>query len=91
MGTLGRVQSAEQFDGFMRKLDIVHKDVGGCTQGRWRLYIHKEVGGCTQGSWRLSDQMRITASIAQIDNHGSLTHSVTQEGRYRAARAAKKA
>ena len=53
--------------------------------------VHKEVGGCTQRSWRLSDQIRITASIAQIDNHGSLTHSVTQEGRYRAARAAKKA
>ena len=25
---------------------------------------HKEVGGCAQGSWRLSDQMRIAASIA---------------------------
>ena len=37
--------------------------------------IRKEVGGCTQGSWRLSDQMRIAASIAQIDNHYSLTHS----------------
>ena len=55
------VQSSEQFDGFMRKLDVVHKDVGGCTQG----------------SWRLSDQMRIAASIAQIDNHESLTQSVT--------------
>ena len=35
--------------------------------------ICKEVGGCTQGSWRLSDQMRIAASIAQIDNHYSLS------------------
>ena len=29
--------------------------------------VHKEVGGCTQGSWRLSDQMRIAASIALND------------------------
>ena len=46
------VQNAEQFDGFMRKLVVVHKDVGGCTQGRWRLYTgklevaQKDVGGC---------------------------------------------
>ena len=46
---------------FVRKLEVVHK----------------EVGGCTQGSWRLSDQMCIAASIAQIDNHQSLTHSLS--------------
>ena len=50
---------------FVRKLEVVHK----------------EVGGCTQGSWRLSDQMRIAASIAQIDDE-SLTHSVTQSVTY---------
>ena len=58
------VQSSEQFDGFMRKLDVVHKDVGGCTQGRWRLVIHKEVGGCTQGSWRLH-----TRKLEVVMNH----------------------
>ena len=48
--------------------------------------------GCTQGSWRLSEQMRIAASIAQIDNHQSLSHSLIQLDicRYRAALAAKK-
>ena len=35
------VQSSEQFDGFTRKLDVVHKDVGGCTQGSWRLNTRK--------------------------------------------------
>ena len=34
--------------------------------------------------------MRIAASIAKIDNHESLSQSLTHEGRYRAARAAKK-
>ena len=33
-----------------RKLEVVHKEVRGCTQGSWRLYtrkledVHKEVG-----------------------------------------------
>ena len=48
------VQSAEQFDGFMRKLDVVHKEGGGCTYTKKLEVVHKEVGGCTQGSWRLS-------------------------------------
>ena len=47
------VQNAEQFDGFMRKLVVVHKDVGGCTQGRWRLYTRKVEVVHTQRSWRL--------------------------------------
>ena len=51
--------------------------------------VQKEAGGCTEGSLRLSDQMLIAASIAKIDNHHSLsrsvTHSLTREGRYRAA------
>ena len=35
-----------------RKLEVVHKEVRGCTQGSWRLYtrklevVHKEIGGC---------------------------------------------
>ena len=39
--------------------------------------VHKEIGGCTQGSWRLSDQMRIVVSIALIYSHSvthSVTH-----------------
>ena len=51
--------------------------------------VHNEVGGCTQGSWRLSDQMRIAASIA-LNDESSVTQSLTHEGRYRAARAARK-
>ena len=45
--------------GYMRKLEVVHKEVGGCTQGSWRLshlipprklevissHTTKEVGG----------------------------------------------
>ena len=44
---------------FVRKLEAVHEEVGGCIQGSWRLYtrklevvhkeigvVHKEVGGC---------------------------------------------
>ena len=39
--------------------------------------VQKEAGGCTEGSLRLSDQMLIAASIAKIDNHHSLSRSVT--------------
>ena len=42
--------------------------------------ICKEIGGCTQGRWKLSDQMRIAASISQIDNDGSLTQLLTNVG-----------
>ena len=39
------VRSAEQFDGFLRNLDVVHKDVGGCTYTKKLEVVHKEVGG----------------------------------------------
>ena len=58
---------------FLRKLEVVHK----------------EVEGCTQGSWRLSDQMRIAKSITLNDESSvthSLTHEGML---HRAARAAK--
>ena len=42
--------------------------------------ICMEIGGCTQGRWKLSDQMRIAASISQIDNDGLLTQLLTNVG-----------
>ena len=51
------VQIAVQFDGWMLytgKLEVVHKEGGGCTYTKKLEVVHKEVGGCTQGSWRLS-------------------------------------
>ena len=44
----------------MRKLEVLHKEVGGY----------------------LTRSARIAASIAQIDNHQLLSHSVTQSVRY---------
>ena len=41
--------------GLVRKLVIVHKQIGGCLiLDNLRLTCFKEVGGCTQASWRLS-------------------------------------
>ena len=31
----------EEVGSYTRKLEVVHKEVGGCTQGSWRLYIRK--------------------------------------------------
>ena len=33
----------EEVGSYMRKLEIVHKEVGGCTQGSWRLSDHCRV------------------------------------------------
>ena len=60
------------------------KDVGGCTQGSWRLYtrklevVHKEVGSYLT-------RYALPRRSLRMMNRQSLTH----EGRYRAARAAK--
>ena len=27
----------EEVENYMRKVEVVHKEVGGCTQGSWRL------------------------------------------------------
>ena len=36
----------------MRKLEVVHKQVGGYICMKKLEILHNEVGGCAQGNWR---------------------------------------